>query len=197
MTMIQVTCLSKGNKKWKYGKTYQDLKAIKQVAYGRIRTYNKVTYTSKHGVRHWKDRILKYKKQSDPYRTGYRVTLWQDRKPHDMLVCRLVATTFLEDLINTEMTVNHKDGNRLNNNIENLEWLTKAENIRHGFKNNLYTTQKNCMLINTKNNKKYYFNSLSKASLFIGRGVSYISSNMRLGAKIKSKEGIEYKVVIL
>ena len=53
--------------------------------------------------------------------TGYRVDLWKDGKPKTFLVCRLVATTFLEDLIDTNMTVNHKDGNRFNNCIDNME----------------------------------------------------------------------------
>ena len=79
---------------------------------------------------------------------GYRVDLWKDGKPKTFLVARLVATTFLEDLIDTDMTVNHKDGNRLNNNIENLEWLSRADNIRYGFQNGQYYT--------THKEKKYF-----------------------------------------
>ena len=69
---------------------------------------------------------------------GYRVDLWKNGKPHTLLVARLVATTFLEDLINTDMTVNHKNGNRLDNRIENLEWLSRADHIRYGFQNGQY-----------------------------------------------------------
>lgn len=42
---------------------------------------------------------------------------------------RLVASSFLRDKCGD--TVNHKDGNRLNNNVENLEWCTQLQNIRH------------------------------------------------------------------
>jgi hypothetical protein len=113
---------------------------------GKIRTHNKVTYTKRHGERHWKDRILKFK-PSNPTRkskqgVGYRVTLWKDGKPKDFLVARLIATTFLENLIETKMTVNHKDGNRLNNNVENLEWLSLGDNIRYGFQYNQYPYKK-------------------------------------------------------
>lgn len=48
---------------------------------------------------------------------------------------RLVAAAFLGD--HPELVVNHKDGNKTNNNIENLEWVTKAQNSQHAIENNL------------------------------------------------------------
>jgi hypothetical protein len=36
------------------------------------------------------------------------------------------------------MTVNHKNGNALDNSAANLEWLSRGDNIRHGFANGLY-----------------------------------------------------------
>lgn len=45
-------------------------------------------------------------------------------------VHRLVAMTFI-DLVDNKNIVNHKDGNKLNNRIDNLEWCTVLENERH------------------------------------------------------------------
>lgn|SRR5574344_520868 len=119
---------------------------------GRIRTYNKITYTSRHGERHWNNRIMKFKPNEISKKikkgSGYRITLWNKGKSKDLLVARIIATTFLENLINTKMTVNHKDGNRLNNNIENLEWLTREDNIKYGFQNGQYPS--------ANKNKKYF-----------------------------------------
>ena len=62
---------------------------------------------------------------------GYR-RIEIDNKP--FMVHRLVAETFIPNPCNKE-TVNHKDENKLNNCVENLEWLTNAENINYGTRN--------------------------------------------------------------
>ncbi len=51
-------------------------------------------------------------------------------------VHRLVAKAFIENIEN-KSDVNHKDGNKLNNNINNLEWNTHLENMQHAKKNGL------------------------------------------------------------
>ena len=50
-----------------------------------------------------------------------------------MSIHKIVALTFLENPDNKEQ-VNHKDGNKLNNAVENLEWCSNRENQIHKFK---------------------------------------------------------------
>lgn len=63
---------------------------------------------------------------------GYRaVTLKSDDDAlRRIYVHRLIAITFLP-IDPTRPHVNHKDGNKLNNEVSNLEWCTNAENLQH------------------------------------------------------------------
>lgn len=62
---------------------------------------------------------------------GYqRVFLFKNNVRKSHFVHRLVAEAFIENPILKEQ-VNHKDGNKRNNSIENLEWCTKEENQKH------------------------------------------------------------------
>src|SRR5699024_7798062 len=49
---------------------------------------------------------------------------------------RLVAIHFIPN-INNKKFVNHIDGNKNNNSVFNLEWVTQSENEKHAFENNL------------------------------------------------------------
>lgn len=167
---------------------------------GRVRTHNKTTYTERHGIRHWKDRIMKFKpstnsKQKSKQGMGYRVSLWKNGKCKDYLVARLVISTFTNVDINTDLTVNHKDGNRLNNVLNNLEWLSRADNIRYGFEHNQYRQDKTILY---NNDEKYIFRSKSKADEFLNRRNGYICNCIKRNKKAISKiNNIEYSIKII
>ena len=74
-----------------------------------------------------RERILSPRKQ----RRGYlAVSLHKDRKRKHMLVHRLVAAAFIPNPLGLK-TVNHKDEDKTNNEVANLEWLSLADNIRY------------------------------------------------------------------
>lgn len=145
---------------------------------GNVRTYNKVTYTKRHGVRHWESRILKQKWSKATCRKDRydaRIILWKNGKPYTFLVARLVATAFLGE---SDLTINHIDGDTTNNKVTNLEWVTLKENIIKGFEKGLYPTKK-VLLINKKTNEKTIFRSLQLASKFIKKNHGYLSCQIK------------------
>ena len=65
--------------------------------------------------------------------TGYKaVSLWKDNKGRNYTIHRLIATTYIPNPDNLPQ-VNHIDGNKLNNQVDNLEWVTPSGNIQHAY----------------------------------------------------------------
>lgn len=65
---------------------------------------------------------------------GYKqVRLRKDGKTYTYSVHRLVAFTFISNPVN-KPCINHIDSNRSNNHVDNLEWVTHAENTAHAIK---------------------------------------------------------------
>lgn len=65
--------------------------------------------------------------------------LYKDGVGKEYLIHRLVASTFIPNPLNLPQ-VNHKDGNKLNNFVGNLEWCTPLENTTHAVNTNLRDT---------------------------------------------------------
>ena len=108
--------------------------------YGRVKTLP-YTYTYPNGKkRHLKGKI---KKQCETGRRknskqGYLCTRMIDENGRDVAreVHILVAKTFIPNP-NNYPTVNHKDGDKHNNHVDNLEWATYSENNQHAYDNGL------------------------------------------------------------
>ena len=100
--------------------------------FGRVKALKRSIQTKKGWFMEKPAKILKTRKDKD----GYAIcTLFNDNHIRkDCKVHRLVLIAFTNK---SEETVNHKDGNKTNNHISNLEWCTQAENNRHALKHKL------------------------------------------------------------
>lgn len=69
------------------------------------------------------------------------VSLGNRNKKKVIRIHRAVAECFIPNLNNSPQ-VNHIDGNKLNNNIDNLEWCTNGFNLEHAYRNKLRVSLK-------------------------------------------------------
>ena len=83
-----------------------------------------------------------------PYlgKTGYySVELYANGYSKKLYLHRILAEHFIDNN-ESKRTVNHIDGNKLNNSISNLEWATDSENVKHAHDNGLQPYQRNYSL---------------------------------------------------
>lgn len=106
---------------WKDIPNYEGLYQVSNL--GRIKSFRKCT---KH---RWQNEyILKPSKSNNGY---LQVTLYDNTVRHKFLVHRLVAEAFIQNPQELPH-VNHKDENRYNNSVNNLEWCTAEYNNAYG-----------------------------------------------------------------
>ena len=127
-------------------KDYKDYEGLYQASnLGRMRSLDR--WVSKNGSMQFiKGRILKLRTD----KCGYlHVVLSKNNKVKAYLVHRIIAETFLPNTDNLPQ-VNHKDENKLNNVVSNLEWCTHEYNVNYGTRNermsknltnNIYTSR--------------------------------------------------------
>ena len=108
---------------WKSVKGFTDYKVSNQ---GKVKSFKLNT-----------EKILK---QCNDKKEYLLVKLSKSRNSKTKTVHRLVATAFIPNPDNKPQ-VNHKDGNKQNNCVDNLEWVTQSENDIHAFKIGLKTQQ--------------------------------------------------------
>jgi hypothetical protein len=115
---------------WKPIKNYEGVYEISNL--GRVKRLETLV-KNRGGYRLVKERILKI-----PYSPNLRYysIFLSNGKVKQHYIHRLLAIAFIPNPLNKEQ-VNHKDGNKLNNSLSNLEWVTKSENQIHAIQNGL------------------------------------------------------------
>ena len=106
---------------------YENLYQISN--YGTIRSVNRMIKNN-NGYRFLKGKILKPQIDKKGY---FRIGLTKDNKQKFYLIHQLVAKTFIPNVYNYDI-INHIDGNKLNNYVDNLEWCTHSHNIKEAYR---------------------------------------------------------------
>lgn len=87
---------------------------------------------------HYKEKILKPSTTIDGY---LKIRLYKDLIDKNFLVHRLVGISFIDNIENKK-EINHINGIKNDNRIENLEWVTPMENVKHSYKIGIKKPQK-------------------------------------------------------
>lgn len=147
-----------------------------------------------------KGRVRKYSKKCKSYyllkpylnqTTGrYYVSLASSNgKVKNLLLHRVVAQSFIphEDYMNT---VNHKDGDPQNNEVENLEWVTQSQNNKHAYRclHRSKVRKKRYVFDYILYKNKYRFKTVASFAKFIGKSETqtrrYIDNKERYDVKL-------------
>lgn len=120
---------------------------------------------------------------------GYeKVCLSKNNKQYHRKVNRLVALAFIPNPNNLPQ-VNHKDGIKINNSVENLEWCNASENMLHCYANGLSNWETKIRIVETDE----VFNSITECARTIKGYVSLIDAC--LSGKRKTHKGYHFEVV--
>lgn len=97
---------------------------------GRVKSLEFKRKCGKNGSYTNKEKILSFYVNNTGY---YKITLLKNKNKIYPYIHRLVAESFIKNTLN-KPCVNHIDGNKLNNYVSNLEWVTFSENSEHMYK---------------------------------------------------------------
>lgn len=146
------------NEIWKDIKGYENMYQISN--YGNVKSLNRAI-NGRWGKAFIKERILSKRKDKKGYNTValYKNNVYKTKKIH-----RLVAEAFIPNLNNLPQ-VNHKDENKSNNYVDNLEWCNNKYNCSYGYHSN--RLKKAINQYDLKGNLIKKWNSIKEASEYL------------------------------
>lgn len=137
-----------------------------------------------------RNKIIKTQTDKDGYNF---VQVWKCSKPKKLKIHRLIAEYFIGNPDNKPQ-VNHINGIKNDNRINNLEWVSASENVRHAFNNGLNKNTERQrevavlthgkIVLNTENG--IFYNSISDAAKYYGKYAPNTLSQKLKGNKINN-----------
>lgn len=181
------------NEVWKDIPDYEGLYQVSNL--GRIKSLKRKVYAGRNRIRWQYERILSNNKTNG---NGYKVvSLNKNGESKNKYIHRLVAEAFISNTNNLPQ-VNHKDENKQNNCVDNLEWCTCQYNstyndlhIKNGIKNRNNKYSKPIYKLDEKSNILETYPSISEASR--KNGVSYQAISDCLRGIQKHSVGYKWK----
>lgn len=116
------------NEEWRDIPEYEGIYQASKL--GRIRSVDRPRRCKNNHIFICRGIVLKQCIQNNGY---CLVWLRKDGRTKALCVHRLVASAFLPNPANLEQ-INHKDGNKKNNAVNNLEWCSRSENQKHAYR---------------------------------------------------------------
>lgn len=151
-----------GNEIWKDIKGYEGLYQVSN--FGNVKSLDRVVEHKKLGKYKLQGKL---NKKYINYKGYEEVTLYKNNINKRIFVHRLVAIHFIENFNLYKNQINHKDFNKLNNHVNNLEWVDNRENQCY---KNINKTSKYIGVSYCKERNKYIsVITINKKRYFIGR----------------------------
>ena len=155
--------------KWADIKGFEGLYQVSNL--GNVKSVERYIPAKNNSFAFHKERNMKLQTNHKGY---FCVILHKNSISYTRLVHRLVADAFIPNANNLPQ-VNHKDTNKKNNNIENLEWISNIDNMRHAFSNGCFVT--------TEKQREHARNNLKK-----------MAERRKKSVEMYTKEGVFVKV---
>ena len=160
---------------WKDIEGFENLYQVSNL--GRVKSLSHIVEKSDGSIQTYKEKVLHLGSMT----SGYNFAgLTKNKICKNYSVHRLVAKTFIPNP-NNYKDVNHKDGNKKNNRIDNLEWCSRSYNLKHALDIGLVKNQcKICRRVIVKHDEKIVtFETMKDCAAYFGFKKGWLNNRIR------------------
>lgn len=132
----------------------------------------------------WSNKHNKFLKASKDEKGYLRIGLYLNARSKTYKLHRLIAECFINK-IEGKTQINHKDCNKLNNDISNLEWCNNSENQLHAYSNGLNVSVHKKIVIDTQTG--VFYDSATELAKLLGMNKVTLIARLNGNRNVKTK----------